>query len=30
VSKRSPAIRVPESGPWHWKQFSDSNGRICR
>ena len=23
-------MRLAASGPWHWKQFSDSSGRICR
>ena len=30
VSRRNPAMRFFSSGPWHEKQFSDSNGRISR
>ena len=30
VSRRRPALRLAASGPWHWKQFSESTGRMSR
>src|SRR5262249_24394750 len=30
VSRRRFAMRVPLSGPWHWKQFSERMGRTSR
>ncbi len=30
VSRRIPALRLAASGPWHWKQFSESTGRMSR
>ncbi|GIT38600.1 MAG: hypothetical protein Ct9H300mP7_5210 [Verrucomicrobiota bacterium] len=29
-SRRRPALRLAASGPWHWKQFPESTGRISR
>ena len=30
VSRRRPTLRVPGSGPWQWKQFSATIGRMSR